>query len=230
MRSSRYSGRQSRKIQTESRVKSRERANSKSISSPPLRKFEISTISSFFFAKEFAASLHYQKWAHLDPFIVIGFFLKVCTSGFLHSYRHAVGLLAWVRVPYSNLRNCKKRRDDNSCHVIIGNTFSMKRVNQIRVYGVDFICFLDICLEHSGISFEKKLYPDGCVYWVQRWSVEGYVFILDSSSERLWMGSFSWLAETRGTYWTQVRHVMVDMPAVVTVNTHKYKVVWKEGK
>ena len=23
-----------------------------------------------------------------------------------------------------------------------------------------FICFLDICLEHSGIGFEKKLYPD----------------------------------------------------------------------
>ena len=23
-----------------------------------------------------------------------------------------------------------------------------------------FICFMDICLEHCGIGFEKKLYPD----------------------------------------------------------------------
>ena len=23
-----------------------------------------------------------------------------------------------------------------------------------------FICYMDICLEHRGIGFEKKLYPD----------------------------------------------------------------------
>ena len=64
IRNGRHSGRQFRKIQAESKVKSRGRANSESIPSPPLPKLEISTVSSFFLCKKPTYADHF--WTYVQ--------------------------------------------------------------------------------------------------------------------------------------------------------------------
>jgi len=64
IRNGRHSGRQFRKIQAESEVKSRGRANSESIPSPPLPKLEISTVSSFFLCKKPTYADHF--WTYVQ--------------------------------------------------------------------------------------------------------------------------------------------------------------------